>query len=86
MGEFYSDIAPSIDTRVLIENRPQLQRMLKDAAAGKFNILFVWNPLTLSTNLPELAKLLKELENVGVTVADQEGMVTNAPTEELNQY
>ena len=48
------------------ENRPAFQRMMRDAAEGKFNVVIVAKIDRISRNLADLLELIHTLESIGV--------------------
>ena len=67
------------------ESRPQLDRLLEDARAGKFEILVVWKLDRLGRSLAHLLRLLDELTALGiefVSIKDS-GIDTTTPAGRL---
>jgi len=62
------------------EKRPGLDRMLKDAARGRFKVLMFWSIDRLGRSTAAVAAALAELESVGVAVyADKEAVDATTP-------
>lgn len=49
-------------------DRPDFQRMLRDAELGKFQIIVVWNLARFSRSLVDMLLLMRDLEKMGVAV------------------
>ena len=66
-------------------SRPQLDRMLADAQAGRFDLLAVWKLDRLGRSLPHLLQLLDQLaaNAVGFTAIRDAGIDTTTPTGRL---
>lgn len=76
LGDEYSDEGVSGAK----DRRPALDRLIKDARAGKFNVLIVAALDRLGRNVKHLLTMLDELDSIGVTfVSLREGFDAGTP-------
>lgn len=62
------------------QQRPELDRLLKDAVRGRFNAVLVWDASRLARSTAHLATMMGELQALGVTqVFLKEGIDTSTP-------
>lgn len=62
-------------------HRPELQRLIKDAEAGQFDVVMVWAIDRISRNLVDLLDLVKRLRNCGVEfISISQDFDTTEPT------
>ena len=60
--------------------RPELDRMMKDAARRRFDVLLAWDVSRLGRSLTQLVGLFEALRALGVDlILDRQGVDTNTP-------
>ncbi len=65
-------------------DRPDLDRMLKDAVRGKFDLIAVWSLDRLGRSLQHLIETVNELQSVGVDLyLHQQALDTTTPSGKL---
>lgn len=62
------------------QSRPELDRMMKDAARRRFGVLLAWDVSRLGRSLTQLVGLFEALRALGVDlILDRQGVDTNTP-------
>ncbi|NQT72008.1 MAG: recombinase family protein [Chloroflexi bacterium] len=61
----YVDIQSGSDT---MKNRPQFEKMLKDAAQGLFDVIIAWQPDRLFRSMYPAARLKRTIDETGVNI------------------
>ena len=62
------------------DERPGLDKLLKDAARGKFDVVMVWSIDRLGRSTAQVAVTMNDLQAIGVAIfADQQGMDSTTP-------
>ena len=67
-----------------MDKRPQLLAMMRDARAGKFDIIYTKSVSRFARNTIELLEAVRELRDIGVEVVfEKENIRSSDPTSEL---
>lgn len=62
------------------QSRPELDRMMRDAARRRFDVLLAWDVSRLGRSLTQLVGLFEALRALGVDlILDRQGVDTNTP-------
>lgn len=67
-----------------MRNRPEFQRMIKDAEQGKIDVIYCRSISRFARNMAECTEMIRHLKDSGVTlIFEKEGIRTDAPGMDL---